>query len=221
MRPYGGAVGIAGSSDGLSRPVRQPKTLVVVVQLAADGFDDQVMVFALGQAGDGDASDDAGSGDMDGKAAAVSGVFGVGESVSLAECGVVELEIDAELVGTAVEAGDHVRFALDPAGVVRCGPGQGSVEERLVRLAEAANVNDEGVAAGDGEFTQGAAESPGGFGIEGGEDELRFLPGDGDEIVVKRHGCSIVQAKGNAEMKMRSGADAITAISNPCGRCPA
>ena len=174
---------------------------MVVVEFTAEGFDHQVVVFALGQPGDGDAADDAGSGDVDGEAAAMSGVVGVGQPVSLAQGSVVELEIDADLIGAAMETGDHVRFALDPTGIVRGGAGQGGVEERLVRLAEAANVDNDGVAAGNGEFAQGTAKTPGGFGIEGGEDKLRFLPGDGDEIVIERHGCSIVHTQALRKME--------------------
>ncbi len=51
---------------------------MVAAEFDAEGFDDEVVVFALGEAGDGDAADDAGSGDVDGEAAAVGGVVGVG-----------------------------------------------------------------------------------------------------------------------------------------------
>src|SRR6185503_2776296 len=139
--------------------------------------------FALGQAGDGDRAEDACSGDVDGEAAAVSGVVGFGESVLFGDGGVVLLEEEADLIGAAVEAGDDVGFALDPAGVVGRGASERGVEERLGRIAEAADVDDESVAAGEGEFAQGVAETPGGAGVEGGEDELGFLAGDGGEVV--------------------------------------
>jgi hypothetical protein len=48
-----------------------------------------------------------------------------------------------------VEAGYDVDLALDPAGVVRRSSERG-VEERLVWLAEAADVDDDGLAAGEG-----------------------------------------------------------------------
>ena len=96
---------------------------VVVVEGDAEGFDGEVVVFALGEAGDGDSAYDACSGDGDRDAAAVGGVVGVGEAVLLVEGGAVVLELEAERVGAAVEAGDHVGFALDPACVVGRGAG--------------------------------------------------------------------------------------------------
>ena len=53
--------------------------VVVATEFDAEGFDDEVVVLALGKAGDGDAADDAGSDDVDGEAAAVGGVVSVGE----------------------------------------------------------------------------------------------------------------------------------------------
>jgi hypothetical protein len=158
-----------------------------VAELVADCFDDEVVVFALRQAGDGDAADDAGSGDFDGEAAAVGGVVGVGQGVSFGEGQAGLLKCEADGVGAAVEAGDDVGFALDPAGVVGRGAGHGGVEEWLVGLAEAADVDDDGVAAGDGEFAEGEAETPCGFGIEGGEEEFCFLAGDDGEVVGDGH----------------------------------
>ncbi len=160
------------------------------MEFVAEGFDDEVVVFALGQAGDGDAADDACSGDVDGEAAAVGGVFGVRQRVFFGDRCVVVLEVEAQLIGAAVEAGDHVRFALDPAGVVGRGAWEGGVEERMVRMAETADVDDDGVATGEGEFAEGGAEAPCGFGVEGGEDKFRFLSSDGGEVfrgVVEGH----------------------------------
>ena len=52
--------------------------VVIFFEGEAEGFDDEVVVVALGQAGDGDGADDACAGDVDGEAAAVGGVVGVG-----------------------------------------------------------------------------------------------------------------------------------------------
>ena len=166
----------------LSLSAGQAQGGVVVAEFVAEGFDDEVVVFALGQAGDGDGAEDARSGDVDGEAAAVGGVVGVGQGVFFGERGVVVPEVEAELVGAAMETGYDVRFALDPAGVVGRGAGECGVEERLVGLAEAADVDDDGVAASDGELAQGEAEPPCGLCVEGGEDELGFLPGDQGEV---------------------------------------
>jgi len=85
-----------------------------------------------------------------------------------------------------VEAGDDVGFALDPAGVVGCAAERG-VEERLVGLAEAADVDDEKVLAGEGEFAECEAEAPGGVVVEGGEDEVGFLTGNDCEVFSNGH----------------------------------
>ena len=81
-----------------------------------------------------------------------------------------------------MKAGDDVGFSVDPAGVFGRGAGKGGVEEGLVRLAEAADVDDEGVAAGEGELAEGKAETPGSVVVEGGEEELGFLAGDDGEV---------------------------------------
>ena len=155
---------------------------MVAAEFDAECFDDEVVIFALGEAGDGDRADDAGSGDVDGEAAAVDGVVVFGEAVPFGEGGVVLLEIEAQLVGAAVEAGDDVGFALDPADVVGRGAGECGVEERQRGLAEAADVDDDGLFAGDGKFAEGEAETPGGVGVEVGEVEVGFLSDDGGDV---------------------------------------
>ena len=81
---------------------------MVMVEFAAEGFDDQVMVFALRQTGDGDAADDACSCDFEGKAAAVGGIFGVGQRIFFDKRCVVVFEVEAELIRAAVKAGHDV-----------------------------------------------------------------------------------------------------------------
>jgi hypothetical protein len=54
---------------------------VVEIELEAEGLDDQLVVEALGQAGDGDAAEDAGAGDDEWEGAAVDGLVGLGEGV--------------------------------------------------------------------------------------------------------------------------------------------
>ena len=77
-----------------------------------------------------------------------------------------------------MEARDDVRFALDPAGVVGRGSGECGVEERLVRIAEAADIDDDALATGDGQLAEGGAQSPCGFGIEGRQNECGLLTND-------------------------------------------
>jgi hypothetical protein len=142
-----------GLVPGFSLGGGEAQGVVIFFEFEAEGFDDEVVVVALGQAGDGDRADDAGAGDVDGEAAAVGGVVGVGETVAFAEGAVVLLEREADGVRAAMEAGYDVDLALDPAGVVRRSSERG-VEERLMRLAEAADVDDDGLLAGDGQFAE-------------------------------------------------------------------
>ena len=155
---------------------------VVAVELEAEGFDDELVVDALGEAGDGDAAEDSGAGDGEGEGAAVGGVVGFGKGVLFGEGGAAFGEGEADGVRAAVEAGDDVRFALDPAAVVRGGAGEGGVEELLGGVAEAADVDDEAVVAFHGEAAEGVAERPGGVGVEGGEGELALLLGDAGTV---------------------------------------
>lgn len=124
---------------------------------------------------------------VDGEGSTVGGVVGFGQGVFLGEGGVVVLEVEADGEGAAVESCDDVGFALDPAGVVGGGAGECGVEELLVGLTEAADVDDDGMVSGDGEFAEGESEGPGGIEIEGGEAEELFLVGDAGEIVGDGH----------------------------------
>ena len=163
---------------------------VVAAGEEAEGFDDEVVVVALGEAGDGDGADDAGAGDVDGETAAVGGVVLFGEVVALGEGEAGLLEEAADVIGAFVEAGDDVDLAADPAGVVGGGAGEGAVEELLVGGAEAADIDNDVQVAGDGEFAEERAELPGGLGGEGLEGEGGFLQLDGGEIFGDGHGAT-------------------------------
>ena len=120
---------------------------MVLFELEAEGFDYQVVVFALSESGDSDGADDAGACNVDGEAAAVGCVVGLREVVAVAEGAVGLREGEADGVRRAMETGDDVGFALDPALVIRSGASKGGVEELLVRLAESADVYDNGLFA--------------------------------------------------------------------------
>lgn len=87
-----------------------------------------------------------------------------------------------------MEAGDDVRFALDPAGVVGRGAGKRGVEERLLRVAETANVDDDGELARESELAQCEAKVPRGVVVEVGEVQLGFLVNDRGEVFCEGHG---------------------------------
>ncbi len=86
-----------------------------------------------------------------------------------------------------MEASDDVGFALDPAGVVRGGAGERGVEDLLVGLAEATDIDDEGVLAGDGKLTESEAECPGDVVIECGKGKFFFLDADRGNVVGEWH----------------------------------
>ena len=77
---------------GLCRSPRASADLKEIIVPGAVIFDGEVVVFALGEARDGDAADDSGTFDVEGEAAAVRGVVGVGEAVAFGEGAVVLLE---------------------------------------------------------------------------------------------------------------------------------
>ena len=158
--------------------VREAEGGGIQVEGEADGFDYEVVVFALREAGDGNGADDPGSSDVDGEASAVRGVIGVGESVALGELAALLFEEQADGVGGPVEAGYYVDFALDPPLAVGGGSSERGIEELLVGLAEAAYVDDDALVAGESEVAEGEAEMPGGVVVEGGEAEFGFLSGD-------------------------------------------
>ena len=161
--------------------------VVIFFEGEAEGFDDEVVVVALGQAGDGDRADDACAGDVNWEAAAVGGVVGVREVVAVGEGAVGVLEGEADGIRAAMETGNDVGFTLHPAGVVR-GAAERGVEERLVRLAEAADVDDDGLTAGDGQFAEAETEAPGRVVVEAGEEKISFLASDDGEVFGNSHG---------------------------------
>jgi hypothetical protein len=166
----------------------EAERVVVELGFEAEGLYGEVVVFTLGEAGDGDGSDDAGVGDDDGEAAAVGGVVGFGEVVTVAKGDVILLEIEPERVGAAVEAGDDRDLAGDPALVIWRSAGEGAVEELLVGRSEAADVYYDLLIAGDGKLADGEADAPCGVVVEGGEDNFFFLAGDGGDVVCDGHG---------------------------------
>ena len=172
--------------------------------MEAEGFDDEVVVFALRKAGDGDAADDAGSSDVEGKTTAMGGVVGFGEAVSFGKGEFVLLEIEADVVRAAVETGDYVGFSLDPAGIVGGCAGEGGVEEGLVRLAGTADVDHNGVIAGKSKFTEGEAEGPGGVVVETGEAKFGFLADDGGDIFCYGHGFPLLTFDAGSYEAVRS-----------------
>jgi hypothetical protein len=149
--------------------------VVVAADDGAEGFYGEFVIGALGKAGDGDCSDDAGAGDTQGEAAAVAGVFADWQAVALVKAGFFFFELEADGVGTAMEAEGHVAFSANPFDVVRSGAGQRGVEERL---PDAAHVNDDLEAARCSEFAEMGAEGPRCLFVEAGELELLFLERD-------------------------------------------
>lgn len=162
----------------------QAELLIIFVEFEADGLDGEFVIVALGQAGDGDAADDACALDANGEAAAVGGVVDGGEPLFFFERGVRAGELATDGVRAAVEARYDVDFAADPLGLIGDCAGKRAVEELL---AEAADIDGETATALDGERAEARAEVPGGGFVEGFEDKFRFLAGDGGEIVVGIH----------------------------------
>jgi hypothetical protein len=146
------------------------------------------MIFALRKTGDGDRSDNSGMENMQGEAASVSGIVGVVEGIFLFESDIALRKVEANLVRAAVETGDNVGFALHPTGVIGRGTGECGVEERLDRLAEAPNIDDESMFAGYGKIAEQCAETPGVLAVEVWKAKLCLLVDDTSEICGRGHG---------------------------------
>lgn len=157
------------------------------VEEFGDGRGDEVVVVALGQAGDDDGAGEGVAGDgiggvgfePEGEASAVGGVVGFAEAVRGFERGVVARELAADGVGAAVEAVDGVALAANPVGLRGLGAGRGAGEEEL---AVALDLDGSSDVAGEQRGVQERAELPCGGGIEGGEAEQGFLPGEEGEV---------------------------------------
>jgi hypothetical protein len=82
---FGLGPGFFGGDDdgGGSLKDGEAQRVVIFFEFEAEGFDDEVVVVALRQAGDRDRADDARTRDVNGEAAAVGGVVGVGQVVAI------------------------------------------------------------------------------------------------------------------------------------------
>jgi hypothetical protein len=142
------------------------------------------MVGALRQSGDGHAADDSSTFHANGKAAAVGGKIHGGQPLFFFQAALLLGEFETDGVGTAMKAGDDVRLAAHPFGLVGYRSGQCCGEEHLT---EAADVNHQRIAALDGHLAQTRAKLPCGVFIKVLEDEGRFLTGDEGDIFSDAH----------------------------------
>jgi len=83
-----------------------------------------------------------------------------------------------------MEAGDDVRLAAYPFGLVRHRAGERRGEEHL---AEAAHINHQRIAALDGHSAQARTKLPCGVFVKVLEDERRFLAGHEGDIFSEAH----------------------------------
>jgi hypothetical protein len=187
--PQGGIAGdkirsrLAGNDGALF--LWEPEFWVIAPEEGTEGFDDEVVVVALCEAGDGDGSDDSSIRDAEREAATVRRIVGEGQTVSFEEGSVLTLHFQAEGIRAAVEARDDVAFAAYPLGVVGHGRSNGSVEERLT---EAANVNYQSrELTGERELVQLRPYGPGLRLVEAVQGQFPFLYGNEGEILGDRH----------------------------------
>src|SRR5947207_806530 len=104
---------------------------------------------------------------MDGEATAVGRVVGVGQPVTLTKQAACVFQGEADGIRRAMESRNNIGLALHPPCIVGRSS-QRSVEERLMRLPEATDVDDDGLIASNGEFAEAEAETPSGVVIEAG-----------------------------------------------------
>jgi len=172
-----------------------------LAQVCADGFDDQLMIVALSQARYGEAADDPGTFDVNGKRTAVSGKVRDGVA-ALFEGLTFELEVESHAIRAAMVARDDVGFAANPLGVVGGSAFEGGVEERLI---EAAHVNDDRQTAFDGHGAEAVAELPGCLGVKARKAEFALLLRYTTEVFGKAHGVFSLQGgAGSSQVSARS-----------------
>src|ERR1700733_11065704 len=123
------AAGLTGSAaihplpsrrDGTERQIFR-RQLQIILQYG----DDQIVIFALRQSGNRDRADAACSGEKNREASAVRSVILRIEAGFLVQSGLSALMRQANGVGTAVIALDHVAFAANPVPIVRSGSRHG------------------------------------------------------------------------------------------------
>src|SRR5207237_4228215 len=154
---------------------RQPERIVVAPGDPAQRLDDQVVIFALRQAGDGDAANYSGIHYVQREAAAVRSIILFGQIITSAEAQAALLEQPADVIRTFVKPRDNVDLARDPALIVRRGSGERGVEELLVRRSEPAHVDYQRSLALKRHLPQCGSDQPGGIGRELVERERGFL----------------------------------------------
>jgi len=150
--------------------------------MEAERFDDEVVVFALREPGDRDATQNARSSYVEGKATTVSCIVGIGKTVPFGKGDLVLLEIEANPIRAAVEAGNNVRFALNPSSVVGSRASERSVEQGLMRQTEATDIDNDSVVARNGHVAEAQAKAPRSIVVEAVEPELGLLLGDSCKV---------------------------------------
>jgi len=134
---------ISGFAKAKRRSGWKAQGVVIATCDEAESFNHEVVIFPLGQSGDGDAANDAGACNLDGEAASMGSIVFQRKVVSLCEAEAGLLEETADVVRTLVKTRYSVDLARDPALVVGGGAGQRAVEELLVRRSESADVDDD------------------------------------------------------------------------------
>lgn len=126
----------------------------------------------------------------------MAGVIGDGQAPSFKQGGLALFQVEADSEGTAMETENDIAFAAHPLGVVGCSSRKCRIEERL---GGAADIDDKGVGALDGERAEAGAETPRRFFVEGGKTELALLEGNACEVVRDGHG------RGTTKVQYRAG----------------
>lgn len=157
----------------------------MATERATKGLDHQFVVGALRQTGNGDAANNACASHCKRECAAVRAIVGKGKALALEKRFSLELFLQADGVGAAVEACDGVRLSAGPLNIVWSGSVHRGVKERL---SEAANVDHDGERALACEEIKLCPKLPRGAGRELWENELTFLESNVFEVFGEVHG---------------------------------
>ncbi len=145
------------------------------------------MVGALVEAAGDDGAYEAGAVEGEGEAAAVHGIVGEGEAVSLFDGLAGEFEVEAHGVGGAAETGDDVALAANPVCLASRSAVGGREEESS---SGELDLKGHGGVAFFGVGMEAAAEEPGSLGAEGVKAQEALLLGDDLKVALDRCVCA-------------------------------
>ena len=180
LRLFPGALGTDGffvavmekSNEARALLRRQPQRRIIAAQQSAQRLHHQLVIFAHGQSGNGDAAHHARACNGERKRPAMRGIVGERQALALGKGDAFHLLANTDGIGTAMEPRHHIALAPHPFRVVR----RGAVHRRVKQwLTEPAHVDHDREAALMRHGAQTRPQVPRNFGIQPRKHQLSFL----------------------------------------------